>query len=120
MSNLWEKAQEERIGDTWLKIILLRPDIKDATGGNVQSAWDIQPRSCGARTRLLWVGLGVPPPTPTWGGMLQESVSYYRVAWWFIVFPGGALLVTTLAFNLFGDGVRDAFDPRSDRLLAKG
>lgn len=66
---------------------------------------------------LSFLGLGVPPPTATWGGMLSESVNYYRVAWWFIAFPGAALLVTTLAFNLFGDGVRDAFDPRSDRMF---
>jgi peptide/nickel transport system permease protein len=66
---------------------------------------------------LSFLGLGVPPPTPTWGGMLQEASQFYRVAWWFLVFPGLALLITTLAFNLFGDGVRDAFDPRADRLL---
>ena len=45
--------------------------------------------------------------------MISERQNYYRVAWWFMVFPGVALLITTLAFNLFGDGVRDAFDPRS-------
>jgi peptide/nickel transport system permease protein len=67
---------------------------------------------------LSFLGLGVPPPTPTWGGMLDESTAYYRQAWWFVVFPGAALLLTTLAFNLFGDGVRDAFDPRGDRLAA--
>ena len=65
---------------------------------------------------LSFLGLGVPPPTPTWGGMLSDSVSYYRQAWWYVVFPGAALLGTTLAFNLFGDSVRDAFDPRAARL----
>ncbi|WP_020576601.1 ABC transporter permease [Actinopolymorpha alba] len=64
---------------------------------------------------LSFLGLGVPPPTPTWGGMLNDAISYYQVAWWFIVFPGAALVITTLAFNLLGDGVRDAFDPGSDR-----
>lgn len=67
---------------------------------------------------LSFLGLGVPAPTATWGGMLDGSLNYYRVAWWYLLFPGLALLVTTLAFNLFGDGVRDAFDPRSDRLFA--
>ena len=62
---------------------------------------------------LSFLGLGVPPPTPTWGGMLSDSVSYYRQAWWYVVFPVAALLSTTLAFNLFGDSVRDAFDPRA-------
>ncbi|MFD2080875.1 peptide/nickel transport system permease protein [Actinopolymorpha cephalotaxi] len=66
---------------------------------------------------LSFLGMGVPEPTPTWGGMLNESIAYYQVAWWFIMFPGLALLATTLAFNLLGDGVRDAFDPSSDRLL---
>ena len=65
---------------------------------------------------LSFLGLGVPPPTPTWGGMLSDSVSYYRQAWWYVVFPGAALLTTTLAFNLLGDSVRDAFDPRAARL----
>nr|WP_273378493.1 ABC transporter permease [Actinopolymorpha pittospori] len=69
---------------------------------------------------LSFLGLGVPPPTPTWGGMLNEAISYYQVAWWFIVFPGAALVITTLAFNLLGDGVRDAFDPGSDRLINAG
>jgi peptide/nickel transport system permease protein len=71
-----------------------------------------------AEATLSFLGLGVPPPTATWGGMLDGSLNYYRVAWWYLLFPGLALLITTLAFNLFGDGVRDAFDPRSDRLFA--
>ncbi|MGN6131987.1 MAG: ABC transporter permease [Nocardioidaceae bacterium] len=66
---------------------------------------------------LSYLGLGLAPPTADWGGMISDAQKYYTVAWWFIAFPGAALLVTTLAFNLFGDGVRDAFDPRSDRLL---
>jgi peptide/nickel transport system permease protein len=65
---------------------------------------------------LSYLGLGLPPPTADWGGMINESQNYYTTAWWFILFPGLALLITTLAFNLFGDGVRDAFDPRGDRL----
>jgi peptide/nickel transport system permease protein len=67
---------------------------------------------------LSFLGLGVPAPTATWGGMLDGSLNYYRVAWWYLLFPGLALLITTLAFNIFGDGVRDAFDPRTDRLFA--
>jgi peptide/nickel transport system permease protein len=66
---------------------------------------------------LSFLGLGVVPPTPTWGNMLSDAESYYKVAWWFIIFPGGALLLTTLAFNLLGDGVRDALDPRYARLF---
>jgi peptide/nickel transport system permease protein len=62
---------------------------------------------------LSYLGLGLPPPTPDWGGMISTAQNYYTVAWWYIVFPGAALVITTLSFNLFGDGVRDAFDPRA-------
>lgn len=61
-----------------------------------------------AEATLSFLGLGAPPPTPTWGAMLNEAVHYYQVAWWYVVFPGAALLITTLAFNLLGDGIRDA------------
>jgi len=61
---------------------------------------------------LSFLGLGVVPPTPTWGNMLADSIAFYRVAWWFVVFPGAALLTTTLAFNVLGDSVRDAVNPR--------
>jgi peptide/nickel transport system permease protein len=76
------------------------------------------PVSIVSESTLSFLGLGVPAPTATWGGMLDGATNYYRVAWWYLLFPGLALLITTLAFNLFGDGVRDAFDPRSDRLFA--
>jgi len=66
---------------------------------------------------LSFLGIGVVPPTPSWGSMLAESLDYYEVAWWFVVFPGLALLITTLSFNLLGDSVRDAFDPRYARLF---
>ena len=52
--------------------------------------------------------------------MLADSLGYYHVAWWFVLFPGVALLITTLAFNLLGDSVRDAFDPRGERALQAG
>jgi peptide/nickel transport system permease protein len=64
---------------------------------------------------LSFLGLGVAPPTPTWGGMLSDSLAFYQVAWWFPLFPGLALLATTLAFNLLGDSVRDALDPTAGR-----
>lgn len=71
------------------------------------------PAAIAFEATLSFLGLGVLPPTATWGNMLAESVQYYQVAWWFVIFPGLALLVTTLAFNLLGDGVRDALDPRN-------
>jgi len=66
---------------------------------------------------LSFLGLGVIPPTPTWGNMLAEALGFYQVAWWYVVFPAAALLITTLAFNLLGDSVRDALDPRGERLF---
>jgi peptide/nickel transport system permease protein len=77
------------------------------------------PLSIVFESTLSFLGIGVLPPTATWGNMLSESISYYRVAWWFVAFPGLALLITTMAFNLLGDCVRDAFDPRANRLFAK-
>jgi ABC-type dipeptide/oligopeptide/nickel transport system permease subunit len=71
-----------------------------------------------AQATLSFLGLGITPPTADWGGMLSEAQGYYTTSWWFIVFPGLALLLTTLAFNLFGDGVRDAVDPQFERLNA--
>jgi peptide/nickel transport system permease protein len=68
---------------------------------------------------LSFLGMGVVPPTPTWGNMLSDSLQYYQVAWWFVLFPGLALLATTLAFNLLGDGVRDALDPGTERIFAE-
>ncbi len=60
---------------------------------------------------LSFLGAGVPPPTPTWGSMIAEGRNYIASAWWVSFFPGLAILVTVLAFNLFGDWLRDALDP---------
>ena len=65
---------------------------------------------------LSFLGVGIPPPTADWGQMIAESEALYQQAWWFLLFPSLALLVATVAFNIFGDGVRDALDPRGDRL----
>ncbi len=76
------------------------------------------PLSIVTEAALSFLGVGVPPPTPDWGQMINASQDYYQYgAWWFLVFPSVALLITTLAFNIFGDGVRDAFDPRGDQLF---
>jgi len=64
---------------------------------------------------LSFLGLGVPPSTPSWGQMLSDASAIFEVAWWFMVFPGLFLVATVLAFNLLGDGLRDALDPRSGR-----
>jgi peptide/nickel transport system permease protein len=61
---------------------------------------------------LSFLGVGIPPPTASWGGMLSDAVNFYTVPH-FMFWPGLAIFATVLAFNLFGDGLRDAFDPRS-------
>ena len=65
-----------------------------------------------AESALSFLGLGVPPPTPSWGNMLTEGRLHLLGAWWIATFPGFAILVSVLAFNLTGDGIRDALDPR--------
>jgi peptide/nickel transport system permease protein len=61
---------------------------------------------------LSFLGLGVPPPTPTWGRMLAEGRDYLTVAGWISIFPGIAIMVTVLGINFLGDGLRDLLDPR--------
>jgi ABC-type dipeptide/oligopeptide/nickel transport system permease subunit len=71
-----------------------------------------------AEASLSFLAVGVPPPTSDWGEMISTSSGYFQYGyWWFLLFPSLALLVTTLAFNIFGDSVRDAFDPRGGGLF---
>ena len=64
---------------------------------------------------LGFLGLGAQPPTPEWGTMLADARQFYQRAWWLLTFPGIAILVTVMAFNLLGDGLRDALDPKLRR-----
>jgi peptide/nickel transport system permease protein len=67
---------------------------------------------------LSFLGVGVPPPTADWGQMISDASGYFQYGyWWFLFVPSLALLITTLAFNIFGDSVRDAFDPRGAGLF---
>ena len=61
---------------------------------------------------LSFLGLGVQPPMPSWGNILTSGKDYIEVAWWLTAFPGIAIFVTVMAYNLFGEGLRDALDPR--------
>jgi peptide/nickel transport system permease protein len=61
---------------------------------------------------LGFLGVGVPPPTPTWGNMLADAITGLIPHWWLVLFPGLAITVTVLAFNLLGDGIRDTLDPK--------
>ncbi|WP_308441104.1 ABC transporter permease [Planosporangium mesophilum] len=64
---------------------------------------------------LSFLGVGVPPPTPSWGRLLSDAVNFYEYDPMYMVIPGMAIFITVLAFNLFGDGLRDALDPKSNR-----
>jgi peptide/nickel transport system permease protein len=64
---------------------------------------------------LSFLGLGARPPTPEWGAMLSTGRTYLRQAWWFAMFPGLAITLTVVSINLFGDGLRDALDPKLRR-----
>lgn len=65
---------------------------------------------------LSFLGAGIQPPTPSWGQMVSEGKGYINTAWWVSVFPGGALALTVLAFQLFGDWLRDKLDPKLRQL----
>jgi len=64
---------------------------------------------------LSFLGVGIRPPTASWGQMIASASPIFNTAWWYMVFPGSALLLTVLAFNLLGDGLRDALNPRGTR-----
>ena len=65
-----------------------------------------------AEASLSFLGLGIPPPTPSWGGMLADGRQYLATAWWASTFPGLALMATVISINLLGDWLRDVLDPR--------
>ncbi|HTA31994.1 MAG TPA: ABC transporter permease [Solirubrobacteraceae bacterium] len=64
---------------------------------------------------LSFLGVGIRPPTASWGQMIAAATPIFNTAWWYMVFPGAALLLTVLAFNLLGDGLQDALNPRNAR-----
>ena len=82
----------------------LAPLIVQATWGLSTSILDL--------AALGFLGLGAQPPTPEWGTMLANAMQFIQRAWWVVSFPGLAILITVLAFNLLGDGFRDALDPK--------
>jgi peptide/nickel transport system permease protein len=61
---------------------------------------------------LSFLGLGVQPPTPSWGNILTAGKDNIEIAWWLSLFPGLAILLTVMSYNLLGEGIREAIDPR--------
>jgi ABC-type dipeptide/oligopeptide/nickel transport system permease subunit len=93
--------------------IMLRELLPNVTASIIVYTTLIIPSNILFEAALSFLGVGVPPGTPSWGRMLSEASRIFTVAWWAMLFPGFALFLTTLAFNLVGDGLRDALDPRT-------
>jgi peptide/nickel transport system permease protein len=95
--------------------ILFREIVPNLMGPLLVYTTLLIPQSIIFEASLSFLGLGVPREEASWGDLLNWASTYYDVAWWLMVFPGIFLVVTTLAFNLLGDGLRDALDVRADR-----
>ena len=95
--------------------IIFRELLPNLTAPIIVYATLIIPQNILFEASLSFLGVGVQPPTASWGKMLADATSIFDTAWWYMVFPGAALLVTVLAFNLVGDGLQDALSPRLAR-----
>ena len=95
--------------------IIVREILPNLAGPIIVYTTLLIPQSILFEAALSYLGLGVPPQVASWGGLLNDAQRFYNVAWWLMLFPGLFLVITTLAFNLLGDGLRDALDVRADR-----
>lgn len=95
--------------------IMFREILPNLTAPIVVYASLLIPTNILLEAALSFLGVGIRPPTPSWGAMIAQAAPIFDTAWWFMVFPGLALLLTVLAFNLLGDGLQDALNPRSGR-----
>jgi peptide/nickel transport system permease protein len=93
--------------------IMFREILPNVTASIIVYTTLIIPSNILFEAALSFLGVGVPQTTPSWGRMLAEASGIFTVAWWMMLFPGLFLFLTTLAFNLVGDGLRDALDPRT-------
>jgi ABC-type dipeptide/oligopeptide/nickel transport system permease subunit len=93
--------------------IIFREILPNLVAPIIVYATLIIPQNILFEAALSFLGAGVQPPTASWGAMLADATSIFDTAWWYMVFPGAALLVTVLAFNLVGDGLQDALHPRA-------
>lgn len=104
-----EAARAQGAGD---RRIVFREILPNVVAPIIVYTTLIIPNNILFEAALSFLGVGVPPTVPSWGRMLSEGSTIFQVAWWMMVFPGLFLFATTLAFNLVGDGLRDALDPR--------
>ncbi len=113
-SQFVEAARSLGAGNTW---IMYREILPNLIAVVLTYATLIIPVNIIGEATLSFLGVGIKEPTPSWGNMLAQATNFASqgFAWWFITFPGLALFITVLAFNLLGDGLRDALDPRTGR-----
>lgn len=95
--------------------VMLRQILPNTLATIVVVTTIVIPGMISVEAALSFLGVGVPPPTPSWGRTIGESIGWVRTSPGYFIFPGAALFVITLAFNLFGDALRDALDPRTVR-----
>jgi peptide/nickel transport system permease protein len=97
--------------------IMFREILPNMVASIIVVATLLIPQNILLEAALSFLGVGIPAEIPSWGGMISQAAGgqLYRLAWWMLVFPGMFLVITTLSFNLLGDGLRDALDPRSNR-----
>lgn len=95
--------------------VVLREILPNLTAPIIVYSSLLLPQTILLEAALSFLGVGVSPPTASWGWMIADASDNFDTQWWYMVFPGAALLLTVLAFNLLGDGLRDALDPRAER-----
>jgi peptide/nickel transport system permease protein len=93
--------------------IIFREILPNLVAPIIVFATLIIPQNILFEAALSFLGAGIQPPTASWGAMIADATTIFDQAWWYMLFPGVALLVTVLAFNLVGDGLQDALHPRS-------
>jgi peptide/nickel transport system permease protein len=94
--------------------ILFREILPNITAPLIVYASLLIPTNILLEAALSYLGVGIRPPTASWGQMISDATPIFNTAWWYMVFPGAALLLTVLAFNLVGDGLLDALNPRGE------
>jgi peptide/nickel transport system permease protein len=97
--------------------IMFREILPNMVASIIVVATLLIPQNILFEAALSFLSVGIPADTPSWGRMISDAVNgeLYQIAWWMLVFPGSLLVLTTLSFNLLGDGLRDALDPRAGR-----
>ena len=108
-----EFVEAARAGGARNRTIIFREILPNLVAPIVVYSTLVIPQNILLEAALSFLGVGITPPRASWGEMLAEATPIYSTAWWYFAFPGVALLLTVLAFNLLGDGVRDALDPRT-------